>query len=178
MVTETKNAPLIENRSCDGCTMCCKVLAIPELEKPLQTWCSNCNIGSGCTIYDERPEPCRVFYCQYRRDPGLGEEWAPSKSKMVVDSEVENERLAIYVDESRKRAWREKPYYAQIMSWATALYRRGMHLLVWEGRDAIIVLPDREIPLGKVGPNRALRIQKQNTPQGVRVVGAKILDDG
>ena len=40
----------------DGCTACCKILKIRELNKPANTWCKHCNIGVGCGIYDSRPE--------------------------------------------------------------------------------------------------------------------------
>ncbi len=33
--------------SCDGCTVCCKVLKIRELDKPANIWCAECKIGGG-----------------------------------------------------------------------------------------------------------------------------------
>lgn len=168
--------PLLADRSCDGCTMCCKVLAIdaPELQKPQQTWCANCTIGTGCKIYEERPSPCRSFFCQYRKDPGLSEEWAPKKCKIIIDYEAENERLAIHVDEGRKTAWRTEPFYSRIMNWAQSLSKRGQHVLVWEGLEAIVVLPNREIRLGKIGAAKDLIVEKRATPTGPVVVDVRI----
>lgn len=57
-------------RECGGCTMCCKVMHVPELEKPAGTWCPHCDIGEGCGIYDERPKPCRDFECLWLQDDG------------------------------------------------------------------------------------------------------------
>lgn len=54
--------------TCDGCTLCCKLLAIPELKKPLNTICSHCTVGVGCKIYQSRPGSCRKFYCRYITD--------------------------------------------------------------------------------------------------------------
>lgn len=57
-------------RECGGCTMCCKVMHVPELEKPAGIWCPHCAVGEGCGIYDERPKPCRDFECLWLQDDG------------------------------------------------------------------------------------------------------------
>jgi hypothetical protein len=36
--------------------MCCKVLGITELQKPVGKWCPHCDIGKGCKIYESRPK--------------------------------------------------------------------------------------------------------------------------
>ncbi|MEL6665119.1 MAG: YkgJ family cysteine cluster protein [Pseudomonadota bacterium] len=178
MSDNTHEPQLVPDRSCDGCTMCCKVLEIdaPELQKPKQLWCTNCSIGTGCQIYEERPDPCRSFYCQYRKDPGLSEEWAPKKSKIIIDYEAENERLAIHVDDGRKSAWRAEPFYTRIKTWAQTLSSQGQHVLVWEGSEAIVLLRDREIRLGKIGAGRDLLIEKRATPTGPVVVDVRIAE--
>jgi hypothetical protein len=55
-------------RSCGGCTMCCKVLGITELQKPVGKWCKHCEIGYGCRIYETRPAECRTFHCAWLVD--------------------------------------------------------------------------------------------------------------
>lgn len=49
---------------CDGCTLCCKVLEIPEVESKFNEWCQHCN-EDGCKIYPDRPEGCRNFNCAW-----------------------------------------------------------------------------------------------------------------
>ena len=174
MAEDPVELSLVSDRSCDGCTMCCKVLTIVEIEKPAQVWCSDCAIGTGCKIYEDRPKPCREFFCHYRRDAGLGEHWAPKKSKIIVAYEDENERLAIHVDESRKTAWRQAPFYQEIMNWVRRLTREGKHVMVWEGKNAIVVLPDKEINLGPIGANQEMIVEKLNTPTGPVIVNARV----
>ncbi len=60
--------PVVGGRSCGDCTLCCKLIGIPELEKPPGTWCLRCTIGKGCQIYDTRPEACRNFRCAWLAD--------------------------------------------------------------------------------------------------------------
>lgn len=73
-------------RSCGSCSLCCKVMSIPELEKPAGSWCPNVRLGSscgGCAIYETRPESCRSFACAWL-DGFLPENLKPDRSKAVV----------------------------------------------------------------------------------------------
>lgn len=85
--------------SCGDCTLCCKVMAVEEIEKPADQWCVHCLKGhAGCGIYETRPQPCRDFECfwlqsQHRTGPN-GETFPggamhpglkPNKCKVVID---------------------------------------------------------------------------------------------
>ena len=61
----TQRPTAVPGRSCGTCTLCCKLLQVPEVEKPLGEWCRHCDKGVGCTIYAERPQRCRDFFCGY-----------------------------------------------------------------------------------------------------------------
>lgn len=147
---------LIEGRTCDGCTLCCKVLAIDELDKPRGVWCSNCNPRTGCRIYAERPAPCRSFYCGYRRIPGLDERWKPSHAKFLINYESELKRTVIHVDPARPGAWRLEPYLSTLRRWAAAAAREDGMVLVWTGGELSVVLPDRVKDLGRVADDDRL----------------------
>lgn len=75
--------PGMFERPCGGCTMCCKLPEVPDLEKPAGVWCRHCNKGKGCTIYAERPEGCRAFMCLWKVMPDFPEEMRPDKSKVL-----------------------------------------------------------------------------------------------
>jgi len=66
-------------RECGTCSVCCSVLAVPELDKSGYEVCRHL-CASGCAIYPDRPESCRSFTCEWLRgslevdgtvDPGL-----------------------------------------------------------------------------------------------------------
>jgi hypothetical protein len=73
-------------RSCGGCTACCKALPIAELDKPSGRWCTHCDKKRGCRIYDERPAGCRDFKCQWLLGSVFTDEERPDKVRIVVDS--------------------------------------------------------------------------------------------
>ncbi|HEY7608991.1 MAG TPA: hypothetical protein VIF14_07145 [Alphaproteobacteria bacterium] len=164
-------------RSCAGCTMCCRIFGIPELEKPRHQWCSHCDIGVGCKIYDQRPASCREFVCGYLVDGGVPEHWKPSKSRMVLTSEDNGRRLVIHVDTSRPDAWRKAPFHAEIKRMAVAAARSRGQVIVWQGKNAIAVLPDREKFLGPVAPGQIIVTTESDVPGGgdldVEVVDAR-----
>ena len=63
--------------------MCCKIPGIPEIGKPPNAWCPNCEKGRGCRVYDQRPEPCRAFYCLWKVMPDFPEELRPDRCKVL-----------------------------------------------------------------------------------------------
>ncbi len=67
-----------EDRPCGDCIACCQVLNIdePELVKPQGTLCPNCT-GTGCSIYETRPQVCRGWNCAWKRIPSMPPETRP-----------------------------------------------------------------------------------------------------
>jgi hypothetical protein len=52
------------HRKCGECTLCCTILAAPELRKAPNTACPHCT-GGGCQIYEIRPNSCRCWSCDW-----------------------------------------------------------------------------------------------------------------
>ena len=150
--------PILTGRACGTCTLCCKLLGIPELDKARNEWCRHCDIGRGCRIYGERPSACREFYCAYLTSPMLGERWFPARSKMVVAAEDDGERIVIHVDPARPNAWREQPYYGDIKKWAALAAPDLRQVVVSVGKRSIVVLPEEDVDLGTVAEDERIVI--------------------
>lgn len=167
-----RDAP-VAHRSCGSCGLCCKLLAIAELEKPLNKWCSHYRAGAGCTIYEHRPESCRGFYCSWRRRADLGEEWFPGRSRIILYSDETGRRLFVHVDPGFPGAWRAEPYFSQIKRWSLQV-KDGRQVLVRIGERMIAVLPTREIDLGVIRSGDVIRTYPVETPNGVEYLAEKI----
>ena len=141
---------LVPGRTCDSCTVCCKAFGIPELDKGPGEWCRHVVQGRGCGIHDTRPGTCRLFFCHWMRNGRLGPEWRPNIAKFVMYTEMEGRRLVIAPDAGTPTSWRRSPYLAQIKRWAAAGAANNNQILVFTGRRAIAVLPDRDHDLGTV----------------------------
>jgi len=158
---------LVEGRGCRGCTLCCKLLEISDLQKPRGIWCSHCDPRSGCKIHGRHPDECRDFYCGYLTNAQLDERWQPARCKMVLAYDDKHApRLSVHVDPARPNIWREEPYYSQIKRWAVAAAANRGQVIVWQGRSTIAVLPDRDKDLGEVRPDQFIITSAKAGPQG------------
>jgi Fe-S-cluster containining protein len=79
------------SRSCGTCSLCCTVLRVDELEKRAGEdcvhQCADDTHGTGCGIYETRPEICRAYQCLWRQG-GLEEDERPDATGGIVDLET------------------------------------------------------------------------------------------
>jgi hypothetical protein len=141
----------LSEKSCGACSLCCKVLLIPELQKPKDQWCVHCRPGAGCGIYETRPAVCRAFQCRWIVDPAMGPEWQPHLCGMVFVMDSDN-RLGVHVDPDMPGAWRQEPYFTALRRLAAIRLKRGAFVFVMEHGLTTVLLPQQEIAVGRVGP--------------------------
>jgi len=139
----------VKGRACGSCTLCCKVLGIPETDSAKGDWCRHCQPGKGCTVYAERPARCAEFMCGWLAWDRVPDHWHPAKSRIVVVSEL-GFRLNFTVDPGAPGRWREAPYYQEIKAMAVMAFAENRQVLVTIGNKVVAMLPDREVELGAV----------------------------
>ena len=155
---------VVPGRSCGTCTLCCKLFNVPEVPKTAGKWCRHCEPGKGCRIYDTRPQMCREFLCGWMVSPGLGPEWKPERSKLIVQLHVVDEIfwLNVYVDESYPSAWQRPDIYKRLKHIASGNAAVGNKLKivvrVQIGLRHIIILPDRDVDVGTVAADEELTV--------------------
>lgn len=78
---------LIAGRECGECFACCTIPGIDSdgLRKPAGVKCGHC-AGQGCSIYASRPQACREFYCEWRYQTLLSDDWRPDRSGVMITS--------------------------------------------------------------------------------------------
>lgn len=163
------DARVVAGRECGTCTLCCKVAAVEEVDKPNGVWCSHCVPGKRCTIYSQRPPSCRNFYCQWMVEKGLGPEWKPERAKFALVKTESGRRLTALVDPGFPSAWRRSPYYENLKQWAVVATRRAPEIYLVDvliGQRSIVILPDRDVEVGVLEHDEALRLAYKNTATG------------
>lgn len=83
-----ENAPTpLAQRSCGTCVACCVTPRIDtdQIRKAANTVCDNCT-GSGCAVYDTRPQVCRDYLCHWRKAAELDDDWRPDRSGVILFS--------------------------------------------------------------------------------------------
>ncbi len=150
---------VVPGRTCGTCTLCCKVIAVADFDKEPGVWCGHCVRGKGCGIYETRPADCRTFFCEWMLEKSLGPEWKPDRAKfaLVVG---EGAHLTAFVDPGFPSAWRAAPYFETFRRWSLegARAKPPRVITIRVGTRVTIVLPDREIDVGHVGPDESVRL--------------------
>ena len=119
--------------------------------------------------------------------PGLGPEWKPERSKVIVQLHALNETFWFnaYVDESYPSAWKRPEIYKKLKEIACGNAATGNQMKVVVrvqiGRRQIVILPDQDIDVGTVAADEELtvtardgfvNIQKVKRPQAIGPVSA------
>ncbi|WP_207481311.1 hypothetical protein [Arenibaculum pallidiluteum] len=96
-------------RSCGACTICCKLVAVPETGKPNGAWCPACIPGTGCGIHAIRPQSCRNFECFWLMETAFPDDLRPDRCGVVVAFNDDPDSVVLHVDPDRPEAWRTEP---------------------------------------------------------------------
>lgn len=74
-------------RECGDCTLCCKLLPIPELKKPAAVKCAYQRHGKGCTVHgtDKQPHACKLWYCRWLLNDDMAHMSRPDRARYVID---------------------------------------------------------------------------------------------
>jgi hypothetical protein len=152
-------ARVVQGRACGTCTLCCKVIAVVDFNKLPGVWCAHCVRGKGCGIYETRPTDCRTFFCEWMLTTSLGPEWKPERAKFALVM-GEGGHLTAFVDPGVPSAWRSAPYFETFKRWSLegARAKPPRIITIRVGARVTILLPDREIDLGHVGPDESVRL--------------------
>jgi hypothetical protein len=166
MSEEDYVAKVVPGRSCGDCSLCCKVMQVDEFDKPPGVWCRHCAPGhGGCTIHEARPPVCRNYFCGWLLSSNLGPEWQPSICKMMMNFEKDRRRISVHVDPGHPAAWQREPYYSRFKQWSRENEGQKF-LIVYIKQRVIVILPDKDVDLGRKEPNEDIQIFSRMTPQG------------
>ena len=135
----------VPGRTCSGCTLCCSLLGIVELKKPVFTICKHCVIGKGCKIYEVKPQTCTDFLCSYRISADVAEYWNPKVCGMVLhrESNANIDMISVMCSSSAKHRWKQEPYWGDIKRMAAVSHARhgGYVRIVRKGKPVLIINP-------------------------------------
>ena len=147
MTDPTSSFPLSLNdslyeskRQCGSCTLCCKLLAVPAIEKPAGKWCQYCERSKGCGIYDVRPAGCRTFNCMWLQGAWLDSD-RPDQIHVVFGINETPQPL-------REKLAREKKQFTDAM--VTAFENRPGAFQTTRARELIMTLRARDLVVGLV----------------------------
>jgi hypothetical protein len=136
--------------------MCCKVLTVGALHKPMLTWCPQCQIGKGCGIYASRPAECAEFTCLWLLDETMPAELQPNKCKFVTYQHSDG-YLVVDCDPQAKGVHLDKKYLPIFTRLASALEPQGGFVAICHGMQVYALTPRAIFYLGKTRGTHAIR---------------------
>ena len=126
---QDKNEPTqvvekVSGNECGTCTLCCKLVHVYEIDKPMGKWCPHCSLGKGCQIYEARPTECKTWNClwlqgAFGNDPDL----RPDKCKVVVGYQAE---FIMVVEDARATT-----IWSQVRGRTQKIRQTNGHQAVW-----------------------------------------------
>ena len=152
------NQPIVEGRSCDGCTKCCEGYLAGDIRghymgiMPDQSIkpCFFVEIGKGCKDYSNRPyDPCSTFKCDYLTNPEMPNSFKPSRANAIfVTRTVKGIEYLKLIEAGRKLD-------SEVLSWAIS-YALVNNLnfawsvldnMFWIGNEEFNKMMDEDYPL-------------------------------
>jgi hypothetical protein len=152
--------PIVEGRSCQGCTKCCEGYLRAELGKEKYfmgqnedgtfTPCPFVKINEGCGVYNARPvTPCQTFKCDYLTDASMPESFKPSNSNTIFSTRtIKNIQYTMLIEAGRKLD-------SEVLSWAiekhlsegTNFAWRVLGNIFWIGSEEFNNMMNEDYPL-------------------------------
>lgn len=154
--------------------MCCKVYRIDELVKPAGKWCANCEVGSGCRIYEARPDQCRAFECIWLTDPDMPVNWKPETAKVVFSVFPQNGFIYGQVDPASPMAWRKQPILSGLMHWSGNLLEARRHLLIFVQDHATLIMPTGPVDIGPMKQGDGFIVRETFTARGKDYIAERV----
>jgi hypothetical protein len=155
-------------KSCGSCSLCCKVLRVDELQKPMGVWCSHFRSGTGCGIHGSHPPSCNNYQCLWILSPTMPDSVRPDRCKVVMSIDDGDRRIIARADPGHPDAWRQQPVYGQLKAWATAYWFKGRSIYAMVGKRMWLITPKEDVDLGEpderspiayeVGPDGHLKV--------------------
>lgn len=108
-------------RTCDGCTMCCKLLGVEELTKAPGIWCRFIATNrKGCAIYHHRPGSCKTFECFYIMSDSddFPDELRPDRSNIVLATGPDGKTMFGWQNQGHPEAYAQEPMYTMLKALA------------------------------------------------------------
>ena len=145
--------------------MCCHLTRIPVLAKNAGDWCVHCSTHQRCDIYESRPAPCREFFCVYRLNPTLSEEWHPIRAHLMITAQESpyGHMVVAMVDPQYPDIWRQEPYITRFRRWSAQF-----QMVIAIGARRIMVFPDHEKDLGDLPEDAQIELITIATPTGMQ----------
>lgn len=131
-------------RECGKCVLCCICTAVPELGKKERIKCCHCD-ETGCSIYGNRPESCKGFFCAWMKGE-MSDEMSPYRTHFLVERLPNVDSVLVLVEPGHELSWKndrvEREFREEYVEKGIAVVTIDKFALIPKGRTVKSVISD------------------------------------
>jgi len=135
-----------------GCNLCCKLIGVKPIQKPAYRMCAHACKGSGCGIYEDRPDDCKTFECLWlqtqRLDDPMIAAFKPSVCGAIMVPAENDRALVIHVNDGVDWRAGKLGTFVKKMSYRITIIIRHRYSL-WVISENRVVGEDRRFGVGQ-----------------------------
>ena len=150
-------------KTCGTCTLCCKVMGIKDIAKPVGEWCPHCSPGVGCGLYPAHPSSCKHFACLWLESTDLPDSYRPDRTKVVLLNDQESGRLIAHCDPNVPAPWRREPIYPLLMAAASTRWATGGLVIAVSGSTQWLITATDDLDMGRIDAGIPIASGKHRT---------------
>jgi len=156
--------PIVEGRSCEGCTKCCEGHLRADIKLSNSNEinfmgineelgivpCPFVKVNEGCGSYENRPvNPCMAFKCDFLTNPDMPESFKPVRSNAIFTTrKIKGVEYTMLLEAGRKLD-------SEVLSWAISdalangknIAWRVLGNIFWIGSEEFNNMMDEDYPL-------------------------------
>jgi Fe-S-cluster containining protein len=87
-------------------------------------------------------------------------------ARFVLWADPDHQALMVMADPGMPLAWKREPYYARLKQLSESSFRQDKKILVNLKGNITVLLPDREVPLGKIDPGAKIIVWREGSAYG------------
>lgn len=124
---------------CGECTLCCTLIQVDALDKPVNTPCEYCT-KKGCSIFkdEKRPVACKGFECLWYANPKLPDYLRPDRCNVIFETLGGRKTVIALMPPDKPEAWREP----EVMGLIGPMVKSGTAVIASTGKDKNFLLPE------------------------------------
>lgn len=122
----------VEGRSCANCTKCCEgtlKAVVHGFQMDYKKPCFLVEVGKGCKDYENRPNFCKEFQCEWLVNPDVPEHLAPNKTNVLISSHTTNGIPYLSLTEAGSKL------DSEVLTWAIMYCMQNSHNVKWGVED-------------------------------------------
>ena len=140
-------------RKCNGCTLCCKLLPVVEINKLANEKCQHQRFSKGCNIYLNKPISCSSWSCRWLLNQA-GDTKRPDICHYVIDTipdivQIQDDDTLKLIDILAIQIWVDPKYPKaahqdeKLLNYLSSLNKNELvvGLVRFNSNDAITLVP-------------------------------------